>query len=157
LLDALGQLMRAPRTDTVLEILTRHAPTWAVQFPGVLGAKQRELLRREVLGARRERMLREICDALEILSTSIPLVLIIEDLHWSDASTLDFISAISRRRTAARLMLVATHRTQLPGEAGNRLNSLRSDLLVHQLAWEIRLEPLRERDVGEYLTAELAG
>jgi predicted ATPase len=79
-----------------------------MQFPYLVGQEQRELLRREILGATRERMLREICEALEFFTADQPLILILEDLHLADESTLDLLSALARRRVAARLMLLAT-------------------------------------------------
>ena len=44
-----------------------------------------------------QRMLREMAQALEALAAEAPLVLLLEDLHWSDFSTLELISAIARR------------------------------------------------------------
>src|SRR5262249_37241423 len=38
--------------------------------------------------------LREMAEALAALTAERPLVLLLEDLHWSDASTLDLIAAI---------------------------------------------------------------
>jgi predicted ATPase len=35
-------------------------------------------------------------------------VLLLEDVHWADYSTLDLISALARRRSPARVMVVAT-------------------------------------------------
>jgi predicted ATPase len=35
---------------------------------------------------------------LEALTADLPLVLILEDLHWSDYSTLDLISYLARQR-----------------------------------------------------------
>jgi predicted ATPase len=52
-------------------------------------------------------MVREICEALESLTVENPLILVFEDLHWCDPSTLDLISAVARRREAAKLMLLA--------------------------------------------------
>ncbi len=69
------------------------------------------MLQRELLGATRERMLREICEAMESISAQIPLLLVLEDLQWADASTVDLISALARRRTPAKLMLLASSRT----------------------------------------------
>jgi len=34
-------------------------------------------------------MLREMAEALEVVTQERPLVLVFEDLHWSDPSTLD--------------------------------------------------------------------
>ena len=44
-----------------------------------LAAEESEKLRLELLGTTRERMMRELCDAVETLSTSRPLLLILED------------------------------------------------------------------------------
>ena len=39
-----------------------------------------------------------------------PLVLVLEDLHWSDAATLDLLAWLARRREPARLLLIGTYR-----------------------------------------------
>src|SRR5947209_8562451 len=87
-----------------------QAPTWLVQFPALLTPDRGEILRREVLGATPERMLREIGDALEAIASRSPLVIVFEDLQWVDYSTVDLISVLARRRTAAKVMLVGTYR-----------------------------------------------
>jgi predicted ATPase len=55
-------------------------------------------------------MLREMTQALEALSAETPIVLLLEDLHWSDFSTLELISAIARRNEPARILIVGTYR-----------------------------------------------
>ena len=55
-------------------------------------------------------MVREICEVLEGRMATAPLILILEDLHWIDNSTLDFISAFARRREPAKLLLIGTYR-----------------------------------------------
>jgi predicted ATPase len=55
-------------------------------------------------------MLREMTQALEALATETPLVVLLEDLLWSDFSTLELISAIARRSELARLLIVGTYR-----------------------------------------------
>ena len=55
-------------------------------------------------------MVREICEALEAISETLALVLILEDLHWVDHSTVDLISAIARRREPAKLLVIGTFR-----------------------------------------------
>ena len=52
-------------------------------------AAELEALQRKVQGATRERMLREMAEALDAITAERPLVLWLEDLHWSDVSTLD--------------------------------------------------------------------
>src|SRR6266850_1658300 len=154
MLEAIGQLTRTPDADPVVQTLAKRAPTWLIQFPSLVKAEQREALQREILGATRERMVREICEALEWLSSETPLVLIIEDLHWVDPSTLDLLSALARRREPAKLMLVCTYRPVDVILSNSGLKALKQDLQVHNLCTEIALERLPEPAIAEYLGTE---
>ena len=112
------------------------------------------MLQREILGATRERMLREIGDALETITSASPLLLVFEDLQWVDDSTVDLISALARQRAPAKLMLMATKRPIDMVVPEHPLKALKQDLLLHQLCNDIALEPLGESKVAEYLRAE---
>src|SRR6267154_1170867 len=144
MLDALGRLCRGPQADSVVQILAAHAPTWLVQFPALLKREYREMLQRELLGATRERMLREIGEALEMITAEHPLLLVFEDLQWVDAATVDLISALARRQGPAKLMLLATYRPSDLEPRGHPLNALAKDLLVHRLCREIPLTAFTE-------------
>src|SRR5262249_8430195 len=90
-LEALGRLLREPGAERLIALLETHAPTWLVQLPWLDHRDEHEALRRELLGVTKERMLREMAEALEALTAKVPLVLVLEDLHWSDHSTLDLL------------------------------------------------------------------
>src|SRR5215475_9482293 len=154
MLDALGHLTRTPSAGATLQTLAKRAPTWLIQFPALIKPEQRDALQREILGATRERMVREICEALESLTSEAPILLVFEDLHWVDPSTLDLISALARRREEAKLMLVCTYRPVDVILSNSSLKSLKQDLQVHNLCAEITLERLPEAAVAEYLAAE---
>src|SRR5258705_3256382 len=156
ILEALGSLVLSAEDGSLVQMLAKHAPTWLIQFSALVKAEQREALRRETLGTTRERMVREICEAFEVMAAQNPLVLILEDLHWVDASTLDLISALARRRGPAKLVIVGTYRPADVIISQSPLKALKQDLLVHNLCHEIALERLEESDVGEYLTEEFA-
>jgi DNA-binding CsgD family transcriptional regulator/tetratricopeptide (TPR) repeat protein len=48
---------------------------------------------------------------LDLLQSSTkPVVLLIEDIHWADEATLDLIRYLSRRVASLRVLLIATHR-----------------------------------------------
>jgi DNA-binding winged helix-turn-helix (wHTH) protein/tetratricopeptide (TPR) repeat protein len=151
MLEALGQLLRESSREELVRILASQAPTWLVQFPALLTRQHRERLQREILGTTRERMLREIGEALETIASVSPLLILFEDLHWVDHATVDLISALARRRNPAQLMLVGTYRPADVPREGNPLKALTSDLLVHQLCHAIALLPLEEADVDAYL------
>ena len=106
--EAIGQLCR--EDPWVIDVLRVHAPLWLMQLPSLVTPSDRELFAHETAGATRERMLREMGEALDALSARATLVLVLEDLHWSDFSTLDLISYLARRGRAAHLMLVGTYR-----------------------------------------------
>src|SRR6202521_1364517 len=151
ILEALGQLLRAPSRDELVRILESQAPTWLVQFPALLTRKHRETLQREILGATRERMLREISVALESIAAKTPLLLVLEDLQWVDHSTVDLIAALARRREPSKFMLLATHRVDIP--ADHPLMAITQELLTHQLCHEINLQRFTQPEVVEYLAA----
>ena len=156
-LEAFGQLIRGSSAESIIQILASQAPTWLIQFPSLLNAEQRLALQREILGATRERMVREICEALELLTAADPLTLILEDLHWADPSTLDLISALARRRGPCKLLLLGTYRPVDVILLQSPLKALRQDLVMRKLCFEITLERLTERDVAGYLAAEFPG
>jgi len=153
-LEALGQWFRAEDGGPVVHALAKQAPTWLIQFPSLVKAEQRAALQKEILGATRERMVREICELLETLTTQDALVLMLEDLHWVDPSTLDFISAFARRRGPAKLLLLGTYRPVDVILSQSALKALKQDLVLHNLSHEVALERLEESDVAEYLAAQ---
>jgi DNA-binding winged helix-turn-helix (wHTH) protein/tetratricopeptide (TPR) repeat protein len=149
MLQALGQLCRGPRAAAIVQILFAEAPTWLTQLPALLTHENREMLQREILGATRERMLRELGEALESITAETPLLLVLEDLQWVDDSSVDLISTLARRRSAAKFMLLATCRSfEL---CAHSVKALIPDLLVHQLCRRIELTRLSETEVEEYL------
>ena len=157
ILEALGQLCRGSEGESVVQVLAEKAPTWLVQLPGFVKQEHRQNLPMEILAAARERMVREICEALEKIASQKPLLLVIEDMHLADQGTVDLISALARRRESAKLMLIGTCRPVDLAFSEHSLKVLKQDLLVHHLCQEIALEPFREADVAEYLVAESGG
>jgi DNA-binding winged helix-turn-helix (wHTH) protein len=157
MLEALAQLCRGPAAELAVKALAEQAPTWLVQFPGLVKREQREELHRAIVGATRERMLREIADALQTITAQIPLLLVLEDMHWADRSTVDLFSVLGRRREPSKLMLIGTYRPVDVTVAEHPLKQVKQDLLIRHLCHEIALEPLSEAEVGEYLVLESGG
>jgi predicted ATPase len=149
-LEAIGRLCR--EQSQVVDVLRAHAPMWLLQMPSLLSALDREALSREVFGATRERMLREMGEALEALTAHLPLVLIMEDLHWSDYSTIDLISYLARQRQPAHLMLIGTYRPVELIVSGHPLKAVKQELMAKQQCEELPLEYLSENAVTKYLS-----
>jgi predicted ATPase/DNA-binding winged helix-turn-helix (wHTH) protein len=157
MLEALGAVCRGAGGAAVIEMLATHAPTWLVQFPALLTPAHRATLQRELQGATRERMLRELAEVLEVLTADRPLLLVLEDLQWVDPATVDMLAALARRRAPAHLVLVATYRPVDLAFWAHPLQTLTQDLRVHQLCHELAVEPLSAADIAAYLAAVAAG
>jgi DNA-binding winged helix-turn-helix (wHTH) protein/tetratricopeptide (TPR) repeat protein len=151
-LEAISRMCQEPGRELLIELLRRHAPTWLQQMPWLIGDADRENMRREVIGATRERMMREMAETLEALTSSTPLVLVLEDLHWSDYSTLDLVSYMARRRKQAKLMLVATYRPVEVALSEHPLKGVKQELQWRRLCEELPLEYLSQEAIGAYFT-----
>jgi class 3 adenylate cyclase/predicted ATPase len=59
----------------------------------------------------RRRTIETLCEIVEALASTGPVLFIVEDLHWVDPSTRDLLDELVRRSAAARLMVVLTARS----------------------------------------------
>jgi AAA ATPase domain len=156
-LETLGRLGRGPGGAELVTHLAQYAPTWLVQLPALLRDEELAAVQRWVQGATPARMVRELSDALEAQTVARPLVLVLEDLHWSDAATVELLAALARRLEPARLQVLGTYR---PVEVILRAHPLRGmiqELALHQLCVELPLELLSAVEVGRYLAARWGG
>ncbi|MGH8651731.1 MAG: ATP-binding protein [Gammaproteobacteria bacterium] len=139
-----------------MPLLRRQAPTWLLQMPGFLEEAELDMLSRQVYGATAERMARELAEAFEVLTAESPLVLWLEDLHWSDLSTVDLLAMLARRREPAHLLVVGTYRPADVIASGHPLRGLVRELQAHAQCAELPLRFLTAPEVTQYLAARFA-
>jgi DNA-binding CsgD family transcriptional regulator len=104
-----------------------------------------------VEGWRRERLFAAVAELLAELTRRPALVLLIEDMHWADTATLDFLTYLIRGSRGGALTVVATCRSDevpLDAAVADWLTHVRRDAGVG----EIRLGPLSEGEVAEQVT-----
>jgi DNA-binding SARP family transcriptional activator len=154
-LDALGALARRPRGRQLVPLLARQAPTWVAQMPWLVSDDELEAIHRRLIGATHERMLREMLETLEAVSRESALVLVLEDLHWSDPSTVDLLDALARRREAARLLVVGTYRRSEAVTQDHPIHRLARDLRGRGLCTEIAVGPLSQEALAGYVETRL--
>ena len=152
ILEALSRLCHGPQAAQFITLLRHNAPTWLAQMPTLLPPEERQQLHWEVQGVTRERMLRELAEALEVLTAESPLVLVLEDLHWSDASTIYLLAALARRHEMARLLVLATYRPVEMLASSHPLRGLVQELSGHRQCAELALSTLSVETVDAYLT-----
>jgi DNA-binding winged helix-turn-helix (wHTH) protein/predicted ATPase len=156
LLDALGRLGRQAGGQRLVEVLSQQAPTWLVQLPALITAPRLEQLHLQTQGTARQRMLRELAEAVERLTAEAPLILWLEDLHWGDVSTLEWLGYIARRRDLARLLVVGSYRPVEVLVREHPLRRLKQELQMHGECAELLLDFLSEKAVAEYLAVRFS-
>jgi hypothetical protein len=145
-LDALARLGRGPEAERIAAVLERHAPTWLLQLPSLASPDQIATAERRSVGASRERMLREMVEALEVLAQEKTLILVLEDLHWSDPSTLDLIVWIAQRPEPTRLFVLGTLR---PSDADVQVRAALTQVRRSGIGTEIPLGRWDERALSD--------
>lgn len=100
--------------------------------------------------AEKRRLFESLSQFFVRLAAAQPLLLILEDLHWSDETSLDFLQLFVRRLSAHPILLLASYRQE---EAPPRLVHLLAQLDRQHLVQEITLAPLTRDDVGMMLRA----
>jgi DNA-binding winged helix-turn-helix (wHTH) protein/tetratricopeptide (TPR) repeat protein len=147
--EALDRSARSSR-ETV-EVLRRNAPTWLAQMPWLLRPDEVPALEAAITEATRGRMLREMSHTLEVLAAEHPLVVVLEDLHWADAATVDLLASIARLTDPAQLLVLGSYR---PAEAiayHHPIVPLVRALAVSGACTRLSLDSLDRAEVDEYL------
>ena len=84
------------------------------------------------------------------LATAQPLLIVLEDLHWSDDLSLELFLSIARRAPGQRILLIETHRSD---EMSPGLLHTLADLYRGRLALEVQLARLSFVEVDTMLQA----
>ncbi|HWJ08433.1 MAG TPA: BTAD domain-containing putative transcriptional regulator, partial [Nocardioides sp.] len=102
-----------------------------------------------------EVLIAEVCDQVVTALTEQPTVLVVEDLHWVDAATVEVLRFIARRSATLQMSLVVTYRSHEIGPQ-HPARPLAGDLARHAHATTVHLEGLSVDGVAALL-ASLAG
>jgi DNA-binding CsgD family transcriptional regulator/tetratricopeptide (TPR) repeat protein len=98
----------------------------------------------------RHQLFTAVAELLARVSARHPLLVIVEDIHWADPSTLLLLGYLARSTVAARMLLVATFRdtaSELSDAVSRTLVALRR---VEGVA-RVRLEGLKDDEVAEFV------
>lgn len=83
-------------------------------------------------------------------SQNAPRLVILEDVHWSDDTSLDFLLYLARQLHSFPLLLLLTYRTD---EINPALNHVLAELERQRLATEITLAALTRADIEDMIRA----
>ena len=109
LVDVLRTLARSLPPDVLAEVLGAARPELARLLPEL--SPEAAVPPPTAAEIRPAQLLELVLGVLERLSARQPVLLVIEDLHWADQFTLELTAFLVRVLRAARIMLVATYRS----------------------------------------------
>jgi DNA-binding CsgD family transcriptional regulator len=98
----------------------------------------------------KHRLFRALADGVCRLAAARPALVIVEDAHWSDDASLDFLGDLARQIATLPILLLVTYRDD---EVSAALSKLLAGLDRQRLAAELRLARLDRAEVGEMLQA----
>ncbi len=107
-------------------------------------------------GLARQQMFGAVLGLLTELAAVAPVLLVLEDLHWADASTRDLVTFLSRMLHRERVALIGTYRT----DDLHRRHPLRpvvAELQRLPSVLSVDLAPLDPSALAEHLTAAAPG
>jgi len=151
----------APLADALRTHFATYAPREALDLLGPLAPVLLKLLPHLALQshelapppalepeAERRRLFEALAQFVTGLAAARPVLFVVEDIHWSDDTSLDFLHFIARRLSAWPVLLLASYRRE---EASPRLIHLLAQLERAHLAREIALVPLTRDQVDAML------
>jgi DNA-binding CsgD family transcriptional regulator/tetratricopeptide (TPR) repeat protein len=100
--------------------------------------------------AHRARLFNFVATALAATAENAPVVLVLEDVHWADQSTLDLIGYLAYTLREVRVLIVATYRAE-EVDRDPRLRARLAGLRRAARVFTAELTPLTDADVADQI------
>ncbi|MGH7554859.1 MAG: ATP-binding protein, partial [Longimicrobiales bacterium] len=117
-------------------------------FPALGGGRPGRLAPGDSPGEFKNRLLYNVSEVLKSLTKKTPLLVVLEDLQWADASSLELLHFAARQTTGHRVLFVGTYKDDGRNENAV-LRATENSLVTLSIATSLRLEPLTRADTGE--------
>jgi hypothetical protein len=154
--EALASLLQADTTRQVTAAMKQAAPTW---YEEVWSSSEHRTnpLEPEARARSEHRFRLELVALFQLLARDRPLVLLLDDVQWADASTIDALALAAGRFDQLGLLIVATCRESEMKLSQHPFLKLRLDLKAKGLCRDLPLGYLAKAEVEKYLEIECPG
>jgi predicted ATPase len=156
-LEALGQHIRVTSPDQLHQQVAGTAPILASILPE-LAVRLGELPAMYSLppDQMRLRLYEAIGTFLEAISLPRILVLMLDDLHWADAASLELLCFIVRHHQKAKLLILGTYREETLSR-NSALERSMTELIRQRVLTKIAIGPLSAKEIEVLATNYLGG
>ena len=89
------------------------------------------------------------------LTAETPVLLLLEDMHWSDPASVDMLRHLAERAHGQRLLLVVTARPEDIERNNPTLKKCYTEMHARGICEELALQVLKVNDIAAYLEAAL--
>ena len=156
ILEALDEL--TGRDAQMMQILSARAPTWLRHVVPRSPEHTRAYEGGEPDPARTsERLMRELTTFLEEASSQTPVTIVVEDLHWTDLSTVDVLVHLAARLSRLHLLLIVTYRHHELALRDHPFVRVRAELISRGQLQEMAVSLLTPDEVREYVLSAFEG
>jgi predicted ATPase len=139
-LDAIASMLHSAAGARFETTVKTAAPTWYA-----------EITAQVVEAASQERMKRELAALLLDMSHERPAVVVLDDLHWADVSTIDALSYLAGRFATVPVLVLIAYRPSDMTLSRHPFIPIRHDMQARGLFEEIPVPFLEPADVERYL------
>ncbi|MGV4797292.1 AAA family ATPase [Rhizobium sp. F40D2] len=148
----------APVTAVLHELVQLRGGTAVRSLVGAASARELAWLLPEFgetserfdAGIARARLFEALRKLFEELAREMPLVVVVEDIHWADQATCDLLRFLTARLKKIRLMLIVTYRPE-ETSGSNALRTTIADLSLSEGATVLKLPHLKRAEVAAQL------
>lgn len=147
IVDALADLIRGETGEAVSRLLRVVAPTWSAQL--VPGSRYGTV---PPVAHTQQAMLREITSLLTAVSRLGTVVLFVDDVHWSDVSTVDLLAYVGRHCRERPVLIIVTYRPTELLLGPHPFHRVKLDLQAQGVCTEMPLSFLGRSQIESYLS-----
>lgn len=135
--------------------LRELAPSWYAQlFPLSETDPSGAALQAYARAATQERVKRELTAFICEITRQNPLVLFFDDVHWTDASTVDLLAYLGTKFDSTKILVIVAYRPSELLLLKHPLIGVKRDLQARSACREVEVEFLSRGDVERYIALE---